>query len=199
MQKKLPMKDLLKTSAIFSFALFITLSSCKNKAPKQEENADTLQVADSAPTAGLPQTVEHYFPAKPEANTKDTTFKAQGKKMKVTVSQKTIDSGRLVIEHKVGGRVMRDIFYNYEYTIQCSGSDFNTNKITLTKDVFKGEFNDEFFIYSILYKGIFENYNETTGEFEFKFFINKPDTDNTYYINYFVNKKGETRFEVEDV
>lgn len=175
--------------------MLLALGACKNNT--QSTQAADSTTNDSAPSA--PAMVQHNFPETPVRDSKDTTFKINGKTYGVKLQKNTVDTSLVVFTRKAMGKMIKDVYYDFEYFLTPKGPDYKGGEIKVTKHNFREEFNDDFFNYAVLYDMNFEGYNEVNKEYEFTFMINKPDTENTFKIYFFINNKGETHYEVEDI
>lgn len=175
--------------------MLLALGACKN-------NTQSTQAADTTTKDSVPlgqAEVKHYFPETPVRDSKDTAFKLNGKTYRVKLQKNTIDDSMVVFPRMAMGKKIKDVYYNFEYILTPQATDYKGGEIKVTKYNFRDEFNDEFFNFSILYEMNFEGYNEINKEYEFTFMINKPDTESTFKIYFFINNKGETHYEVEDI
>lgn len=184
-----------RNTYLYISLMLLALAACKN-------NTQTTQTADTTSNdsaSSAPAIVQHNFPEAPVRDSRDTTFKLNGKLYSVRLQKNTIDTSMVVFPGNAMGKKIMDVYYDFEYFLTPKGPDYKGKEIKVTKHNFKDEFNDDFFNRSILYDMKFEGYNEINKEYEFTFMINKPDTESTFKIYFFINNKGETHYEVEDI
>ncbi len=184
-----------RNTYLYISLLLLAFAACKN-------NTQTVQTADTASNdsaASAPAIKQHNFPEAPVRESRDTSFKLNGKTYGVKLQKNTIDTSLVVFTRKAMGKMIKNVYYDFEYFLTPKGTDYKGGEVKVTKHNFREEFNDDFFNYSVLYDMNFEGYNEVNKEYEFTFMINKPDTENTFKIYFFINNKGETHYEVEDI
>lgn len=186
-----------KTVLIIAALLVLgTITSCKNTT-KQEVQADSLPpLIEEMDEAGTE--VQHNFPEQPINIVKDTSILFNNKQYGLQTTQKTIDTSMVVFVHKAQGKVIKDVYLDFEYTLKPSAAEYTGDTKVITKHTFTTEFNDDFLNHAVLYDMQFLGFNDLSKEYEFKFLITKPDTDITYIIYYFINLKGEVVYEIDD-
>lgn len=188
------MKHVLKKLLLFSFSV-VVIAACKNTT--QSTTTDDSAAKDTTPQE--PTVLQHNFPETPINQSKDTVFLIAGKKYSVTLTKKTIDTSMVVFARKAMGKPIKDVYFDFEYLISPTGPAYKGGNIKVTKQTLAEEFNNEFLDYAVLYELGFMDYSEVNKEFEFSGMITKPDTENTFKVYFFINNKGETHYEVEDL
>lgn len=173
------------------------IAGCKNNT-KQEVATDSLppMIEEKAqPTAE----VQHNFPEQPVNIVKDTTVAIGNKKYSIITTKKTIDTSMVVFVHQAQGKVIKDVYLDFEYTLKPNAAEYTGGEKLITKHTFTKDFNEDFINHAVLYDMQFLGFNDLSKEYELKFIITKPDTDFSYVIYYFINLKGETVYEIDDL
>lgn len=174
-----------------------TITGCKNNT-KQEVTADSLPPLIEENSQATNE-VQHNFPEKPINLVKDTTVVIDKKKYSIKTTQKTIDTSMVVFVHQAQGKVIKDVYLDFEYTIKPNAAEYTGDEKLITKHTFTKDFNEDFINNAVLYDMQFLGFNDLSKEYELKFIITKPDTDFSYVIYYFINLKGEVVYEIDDL
>ena len=93
----------------------------------------------------------------------------------------------------------KDVYLDFEYTLKPNAAEYTGGEKLITKHTFTKDFNEDFINHAVLYDMQFLGFNDLSKEYELKFIITKPDTDFSYVIYYFINLKGETVYEIDDL
>lgn len=173
------------------------ITSCKNNT-KQEVTTDSLPplIEENAQATAE---VQHNFPEKSVNIVKDTTVVINNKKYGIVTTQKTIDTSMVVYVHQTQGKVIKDVYLDFQYTLKPNAAEYTGGEKLITKHTFTKDFNEDFINNAVLYDMQFLGFNDLSKEYELKFIITKPDTDFSYVIYYFINLKGETIYEIDDL
>lgn len=174
-----------------------TITGCKNNT-KQEVTADSLPPLIEENSQATNE-VQHNFPEQPVNIVKDTTVVIDKKKYSIKTTQKTIDTSMVVFVHQAQGKVIKDVYLDFEYTIKPNAAEYTGDEKLITKHTFTKDFNEDFINNAVLYDMQFLGFNDLSKEYELKFIITKPDTDFSYVIYYFINLKGEVVYEINDL
>lgn len=174
-----------------------TITGCKNNT-KQEVTADSLPPLIEENSQATNE-VQHNFPEQPVNIVKDTTVVIDKKKYSIKTTQKTIDTSMVVFVHQAQGKVIKDVYLDFEYTIKPNAAEYTGDEKLITKHTFTKDFNEDFINNAVLYDMQFLGFNDLSKEYELKFIITKPDTDFSYVIYYFINLKGEVVYEIDDL
>lgn len=174
-----------------------TITGCKNNT-KQEVTADSLPPLIEENSQATNE-VQHNFPEQSVNIVKDTTVVIDKKKYSIKTTQKTIDTSMVVFVHQAQGKVIKDVYLDFEYTIKPNAAEYTGDEKLITKHTFTKDFNEDFINNAVLYDMQFLGFNDLSKEYELKFIITKPDTDFSYVIYYFINLKGEVVYEIDDL
>jgi hypothetical protein len=168
--------------------------SCKNNNRSGSGN-DTTEKDSSV--EGQNDLVEHYYPEKPQVITTDTTIEEEDATYKLSITQKTIDTSLVVFQRKGAGKVHRNIYYDFEYTISITGKGVTIPPVKVTKQSIPAEeFDTDYINHSILHDLTYVGMEQEM--FTFTFMLTKPDTDLRYRLFYHIPKKGKPSFIVDD-
>lgn len=178
--------------------LFLAAVGCKNNTKATDENDSASPDPLENMQGEAISEEQHNYPPEPLEVTTDTSFTIENKKYGYTSVQKTIDTSMVVFVRKVMGKMVKDVYLDFEYTIEPTGEAYKGGEFKITKHNFASEFTEDFINHSVLHKMEFLGYNEYSKEYEYKFYITKPDTDYSYIIYFFINNMGETKFHVDD-
>ena len=189
-----------QTKTVLIMATLIVLGAiagCKNNT-KQEVATDSLppMIEENAQATAE---VQHNFPEQPVNIVKDTTVAIGNKKYSIVTTKKTIDTSMVVFVHQAQGKVIKDVYLDFEYTLKPNAAEYSGGEKLITKHTFTKDFNEDFINHAVLYDMQFLGFNDLSKEYELKFIITKPDTDFSYVIYYFINLKGETVYEIDDL
>lgn len=185
------------TVILFAIGLVLAVASCKNTNVSDKDADSSTNPLEGMQGEALTEE-QHNFPEEPVEITTDTVFKIDNKKYGYKSVQKTIDTSMVVFMHKVQGKLVKNVYLDFVYTIQPTGQDYKGGEFTISKQFFKEEFTDDYINHSILHKMEFLGFNENSKEYEYKFVITQPDTDYSYLIYFFINNLGETKYIIDD-